>query len=135
MRLWGEKSGPCMQFLHAAFALGAFLAPLISKPFITDIPDTLMEDLNTSLVFNVSCNSGSIWASNCEDMSTTVECVCSEVCNGTSSAVITVYYDAYNNQSDCTIVEEQNDDIALRYGWAYCILANLSRIQRGTTFV
>ena len=122
MMLWGEKSGPYMQSLHAAFALGAFLAPLIAKPFITDIPDTLVEDLNTSLVFNVSCNPGSIWASNCEDMST-VKCVCTEVCNGTSSAVITVYYDVYSNQSDCTIVEEQNDDFALRYSWAYWISA------------
>ena len=36
MRLWGEKVGPCMQVLHFSFALGTFIAPLISKPFISE---------------------------------------------------------------------------------------------------
>ena len=122
MRLWGEKSGPCMQFLHAAFAVGAFLAPLIAKPFITDIPDT-QEDFNTSQVFNISCSN--VWTSNCENISY-VECACldsiTEVCNGTSSAVIDVYYDTLGNQSNCSVIEER-DNITLRYGWAYWISA------------
>ena len=122
MRLWGEKSGPCMQFLHAAFAVGAFLAPLIAKPFITDIPDT-QEDFNTSQVFNISCSN--VWTSNCENISY-VECACldsiTEVCNGTSSAVIDVYYDTLSNQTNCSLIEE-HDNITLRYGWAYWISA------------
>ena len=36
MRLWGEKVGPCMQVLHFSFALGTVIAPLISKPFISE---------------------------------------------------------------------------------------------------
>ena len=120
MRLWGDKSGPCMQFLHAAFAMGAFLAPLIAKPFITDIP----EDFNTSQVFNISCSN--VWTSNCENISH-VECACldsiTEVCNGTSSAVIDVYYDTLSNQSNCSLIEEERDNISLKYGWAYWISA------------
>ena len=124
MRLWGDKSGPCMQFLHAAFAVGAFLAPLIAKPFITDIPDP-QEDFNTSQVFNISCSN--VWTSNCENISH-VECACldsiTEVCNQTSSAVIDVYYDMLSNQSNCSVINEELDNnITLRYGWAYWISA------------
>jgi len=36
MRLWKDKSGPCMQVLHFSFALGAFIAPLIAKQFISE---------------------------------------------------------------------------------------------------
>ena len=43
LKLWGNKSGPCLQFLHAAFSIGAFIAPLIAKPFIQDVD----KDYNT----------------------------------------------------------------------------------------
>ena len=122
MRLW-ENTGPCMQFLHASCAFGKFLAPLIAKPFITDIPDT-QEDFNTSQVFNISCSN--VWTSNCENISH-VECACldsiTEVCNRTSSAVIDVYYDTLSNQSNCSLIEEERDNISLTYGWAYWISA------------
>ena len=118
MRLWGEKSGPCMQVLHAAFALGAFLAPLIAKPFITDIPDT-QENLNTSLVFNISCSNA--WTSNCDNISS-VECACidsiAEICSETSSAIVVL-----STTSNCSVIEEQTDSITLKYGWAYWISA------------
>ena len=35
LKKWGEKVGPCMQMLHFMFAVGAFFAPLIAKPFIS----------------------------------------------------------------------------------------------------
>ena len=37
MRLWKDKSGPCMQVLHFAFAFGAFIAPLIAKQFVSEV--------------------------------------------------------------------------------------------------
>ena len=46
MKLWGHKSGPCLQFLHAAFSIGAFIAPLIAKPFIQDSSDAV-DDYDT----------------------------------------------------------------------------------------
>ena len=117
MRLWGEKSGPCMQVLHAAFALGAFLAPLIAKPFITDIPET-QENLNT---FNISCSNA--WTSNCDNISS-IECACigsiAEICNETSSAIVDI---VFSTTSNCSVIEEQTDSITLKYGWAYWISA------------
>ena len=121
MRLWGEKSGPCMQLLHAAFAVGAFIAPLIAKPFITDITDS-QEHHNTSLVFNVSCTEDCNGSSN---DSSSVECVCidsiSEACNTTRKGVINLYYDVYSNQSNCSVIE--GETLSLQYGWAYWIAA------------
>lgn len=35
LKLWDKKSRPYMQALHFAFALGAFVAPLLVKPFLT----------------------------------------------------------------------------------------------------
>ena len=111
MRLWGNKSGPCMQFVHAAFALGAFIAPLIAKPFIQDIPNT-EDDCNSSFVFNVSCNV----------TETSVTCIrdstIAEICNKTASAAINIYYD---NTSNCSVVSDES--LTLRYGWAYWISA------------
>lgn len=113
MRLWGDKSGPCMQFLHAAFATGAFIAPLISKPFIQDIADTP----DMSLVFNASCN-----ISYCED-TTSVVCVCidtiTEACNATSHEIVDIYYD---NASNCSVMSE-NGNSNSSFGWAYWISA------------
>jgi len=55
MRLWGEKVGPCMQLLHFAWALGAFFAPLISKPFISEEGDGANGGNNLFQVSNLSC--------------------------------------------------------------------------------
>ena len=33
---WEKRSGPAMQLIHFAFALGAFLAPLVAKPFLSE---------------------------------------------------------------------------------------------------
>lgn len=116
MRLWGDKSGPCMQFLHAAFAIGAFVAPLISKPFIQDTTDTP----DTSPVFNASCNDGNI--SYCED-TTSVVCVCidtiTEACNATSQEIVDILYD---NASNCSVISEKGN-FNSSFGWAYWISA------------
>ena len=124
MELWGDKSGPCMQLLHSAFAVGAFLAPLIAKPFITDISDN--DDLNASLMFNFSCvNASKEWL-NCTQVSA-IECACldllTETCNTTSHTVINLYYDVISNESNCSVIEEQGP-ISLQYGWAYWISAS-----------
>lgn len=34
LSMWGESVGPIMQGLHAAFGVGAFLGPLLAKPFL-----------------------------------------------------------------------------------------------------
>ena len=120
MRLWGDKSGPCMQFLHAAFAFGAFIAPLIAKPFIQDIDDFEENNYNTSLV---SCNN---LTSPCNNQST-VECVCSDVvttaCNETSSGDVEIYYNMSSNNSCSVFAKQENEEVTLRFGWAYWISA------------
>ncbi|XP_033113320.1 sodium-dependent glucose transporter 1A-like isoform X2 [Anneissia japonica] len=39
LRIWGESSPPYMQSLHFTFAVGATVAPLIAKPFISVFAD------------------------------------------------------------------------------------------------
>ena len=51
MRLWGSKSGPCMQVLHFSWAFGAFVAPLIAKHFIHE-PD----DDSDKMSYNMTCS-------------------------------------------------------------------------------
>ncbi|CAG5116215.1 unnamed protein product [Candidula unifasciata] len=36
IKIWGKRSAPFMQVLHFAFGIGAFLAPLIARPFLFD---------------------------------------------------------------------------------------------------
>ena len=110
-----------MQFVHASFGLGAFIAPLIAKPFIQDIPNT-EDDSSTSFVFNVSCNLTE--TSYCNDNSSVI-CICdstiAEICNKTASVAINIYYD---NTSNCSVVSNMEDEsLTLRYGWAYWISA------------
>jgi FHS family Na+ dependent glucose MFS transporter 1 len=125
MRMWGDKSGPCMQFLHASFAFGAFIAPLVSKPFIQDIQDT-DDEYNTSLVFNVSCTDDNFTdVSYCDDIAS-VGCVCmdavTEACNKTSTDVINIYYNISSNASNCTVITE-TENFTSQFGWAYWISA------------
>ena len=125
MRMWGDKSGPCMQFLHASFAFGAFIAPLISKPFIQGIPDS-DDEYNTSLVFNVSCSDGNLTeTSYCDDIDS-VSCVCmdtvTEVCNKTSTDVVNICYNMPSNESNCTVITD-TENFTSQFGWAYWISA------------
>lgn len=56
IRMWKDKSGPCMQLLHFSFAFGAFMAPLIAKQFISAQQDTS----NSTAIMPVT--NGSSWA-------------------------------------------------------------------------
>jgi len=47
LRLWGKESGPYMQAMHFAFALGGFLAPLLSQAFIGETTDLLNSNMTT----------------------------------------------------------------------------------------
>ena len=122
MRLWSDKSGPCLQFLHASVAVGAFIAPLIAKPFIRDISDG-EDDYNTSLVFNISCSSGN--DSDCYD-SIPVACVCPDTvaaaCNETHSGVVNIYYSVAGNNC-MTIPDIMDETFASDVGWVYWISA------------
>ena len=58
MNVWENKdTGPIMQLIHFTFAFGAFLSPLIAKPFIS-------EDTKNSTSKNVSCTNISLFAFN-----------------------------------------------------------------------
>ena len=49
LNIWeGRDSGPYMHALHFTFGIGAFLAPLISRPFLVNVEE--VEHLNDSLV-------------------------------------------------------------------------------------
>ena len=49
LNIWeGRDSGPYMHALHFTFGIGAFLAPLISRPFLVNVEEA--EHLNDSLV-------------------------------------------------------------------------------------
>ena len=41
IRIWGKQSPSYMQFLHFAFAIGAFLAPLVAWPFLSSTVSTV----------------------------------------------------------------------------------------------
>ena len=69
LRLWKDKSGPCMQVLHFAFAFGAFIAPLIAKQFISEEKDkseNCTESMNTG---NISDSEGSGYCDTSDDSS------------------------------------------------------------------
>ena len=48
LRIWeGRDSGPYMHAIHFTFGIGAFLAPLISRPFLVNTED--VQHLNASV--------------------------------------------------------------------------------------
>lgn len=42
LEIWGTQAGPYMQGMHAFFSLGAFIAPIIAKPFLSEEHESLM---------------------------------------------------------------------------------------------
>lgn len=46
IQIWGKNSGPYMQTLHFCFGVGAFIAPLLAKPFLS--ADAVSSALNAS---------------------------------------------------------------------------------------
>ena len=58
MKVWKNRdTGPIMQLIHFTFAFGAFLAPLFSKPFISDSDSDArnISCANISLSINSTC--------------------------------------------------------------------------------
>ncbi|OWF50543.1 sodium-dependent glucose transporter 1-like [Mizuhopecten yessoensis] len=37
VRIWGKRSSPYIQVMHFAFGIGAFIAPLLSQPFLHEV--------------------------------------------------------------------------------------------------
>ena len=54
VKLWGRKSAPYIQTLHFAFAVGAFLAPIVARPFLSNenlfTNTTALTNENTALL-------------------------------------------------------------------------------------
>ena len=98
IKLWGDKSGPCMQMLHFAFALGGFFAPLIAKPFVSEAA----EGAEINNVTEMTAGNG-----NCSNPS--------------------VHYDFAGMGTDldlnCSTIDTSNSINTLLFGWAYWIAA------------
>ncbi|XP_013401835.1 sodium-dependent glucose transporter 1A-like [Lingula anatina] len=59
LRLWGEETAPSVYSLHLSYGIGAFLSPLVAKPFLSKsspITDD-SKDGNMSLFANLSTHS------------------------------------------------------------------------------
>ena len=129
MRMWGDKSGPCMQFIHFAYAFGAFIAPLISKPFIRDLSN--MDKTNQSQVTNFSCANTSLIGSTMHSETDSSGCniyflcmdVIADACNSSAGgSVVHVKYDP-TGTVNCSISSTSSAE-NLQFGWAYWIAAS-----------
>ena len=47
VRIWGKRSPPYIQAMHFAFGVGAFIAPLLSQPFLSDGPVSLLQSVDS----------------------------------------------------------------------------------------
>ena len=136
-KMWGDKSGPSLQCLHAAYAVGAFISPLVAKPFLQDVSDSVESGDKTLL--NVSCNlvAGSMGfdsdaflcndyeSSGCDLLPLCLNTSMAEACSGTNTSNSSSFYIQYdvNNVSNCTVVSSTETQITLLFGWAYWISA------------
>ena len=132
MRLWGSKSGPCMQILHFSWSFGAFIAPLIAKHFIREISD----NENYDAMYNLTCSD--IWMnSSTVTVATTAatptapgvdsDCflVFIEAC--TDLANSSYYYIDEPNLADynCTMTTSPTSEAPTDFKFAYFIAASL----------
>lgn len=60
LRLWGKESGPYMQAMHFAFAVGGSLAPLLVQAFIGETTALLQHSNITTLPFSTGTPATSI---------------------------------------------------------------------------
>ena len=105
MRIWKNNSGPVMQLIHSAYALGAFLAPLVAKPFLTEnnpVNSTCTDLLN---MHDMAGSGGSHGTARCLAM---ILENCSNATNVEGSVDITVTIDCPNEPS-------------LYFAWAFWI--------------
>ena len=129
MRMWGDQSGPCMQFLHFAFAFGAFIAPLISGPFIRDTPTN--DRTNHSLVANFSCANASLIDSTPCNQTDLPDCpmlpmcafLVAEACNSSAGGSVYIQFTA-NDAGNCSIHSTSPTSMNLQFGWIYWIAAS-----------
>ena len=96
--MWGDKSGPCMQLLHFAFAFGGFCAPLIAKPFVSEVA----EEDGVDNVTDTTASSG-----NCSDPMGQY---------GFSGM-------GMNLSLNCSPADTDSSPNTLLFGWAYWIAA------------
>ena len=107
-----------MQFIHFSFAFGAFIAPLVAKPFLqeeTELDPLLLNSTNQTS--NVTCSflNQSSLPQECHDLYLT-ECSNSSDMN-TETFISTDLLAEVN----CTIGNQLVD--TLYFAWAYCICA------------
>ena len=127
--MWRDKSGPCMQFIHFAFAFGAFIAPLVAKPFLQEISEP--NDSNQSHLFNLSCTDmmnvtdasfcGDGGSSGCALLPVCVDTVM-DACNATAGGTVDVVYDL-SDPNNCSVISTSEVQQDLQYGWAFWISA------------
>ncbi len=142
MKMWKDKAGPCMQFLHFAFALGAFFAPLLAKPFLSEeVGDK--ESSSDPVVSNFSCSErlnelpftfGNASLSSYNDSRIDTNCTLLLIINSLCSNHTTNYSSgnqleellAFSNCSTSTgaAISDQEDSNSLLFAWAYWIAAS-----------
>ena len=130
MRLWGSKSGPCMQILHFSWAFGAFVAPLIAKYFIREIA----KDENMNTMDNVSCSDISTITSATVDSTTATPII-----SGVDYDCFLVFINACHNltnssyhvdepnltEFNCSVINRPNSETSTDFRFAYFIAASL----------
>ena len=125
MRLWGSKSGPCMQVLHFSWSFGAFVAPLIAKQFIrettenTDFNGTCA-DVWTNVSTPSSSCTGSVAVPSVLD-----DCflLFTEVCENLTDSSLTESEDFSYANMNCTSTTPTDPPTDFKY--AYFIAASL----------
>ena len=133
MRLWGSKSGPCMQILHFSWSFGAFIAPLIAKHFIREISDN--ED-NDNMIYNLTCSD--IWTNSSTVTESTAatptapgvdyECFLTfiETCKNLTNSSSYYYVDEPNLADyNCTMTTSPTSEAPTDFIFAYFIAASL----------
>ena len=118
-----------MQFLHFAFAFGAFIAPLISGPFITDTSNN--DKTTNSLVTNFSCANASLIdptrcsqtnSSGCPMLSMCASLL-AEACNSSAGGSVNIQLTP-NDAGNCSIYSTPHANMNLQFGWIYWIAAS-----------
>ncbi len=127
-KLWRDKAGPSMQILHFCFAFGAFIAPLITKQFLTErnedfdmlsvnesISFSCEDVLNETISFDQKFDLDKFDVGNISVCSDTVQNVCYHL---TGSSLLTVV-------ENCTLIYEDNPYALIpKYAWAYWITSS-----------
>ncbi len=127
-KLWRDKAGPCMQILHFCFAFGAFVAPLISKQFVSEqdemdvmsdndsIPFPCEHILNQTISFDEKVNLMMLDEINVDNISVCFNHV-HDVCENLTTNILATLTD------NCTLIYEDNEGIP-NFALAYWIASS-----------